>query len=242
MLQERDCKRRNQRGNIRIMGENIRLTATDGFEFGAYRARPKGAPRAGVVVIQEIFGVNVHIRAVCDRYAEAGYLAVAPAIYDRVEPDVQLGYTPDDVTRGREIRAECDMANVIAEVTAAAESAVEGGKVGIVGYCWGGQIVYLAACRLGDQLACASGYYGGGIVPLLGETPAVPLMLHFGTEDASVPVSDAGRIGEAHPEVTIHLYEGAGHGFNCDMRAQYHAEAAALALERTLAFFAEHLG
>ncbi len=228
------------------MGENIRLTAADGFEFGAYRARPEGAPRAGLVVVQEIFGVNVHIRAVCDGYAEAGYLAVAPAIYDRVEPDVQLGYTPDDVTRGREIRAKCDMANVIADVTAAAESAAggdpEAGKVGTVGYCWGGQIVYLAACRLGDQLTCASGYYGGGIVPLLGETPAVPLMLHFGTEDASVPVSDAEAIGKAHPEVAIHLYEGAGHGFNCDLRAQYHAEAAALALNRTLAFFAKHLG
>jgi len=232
------------------MGENIRLTAADGFEFGAYRARPDGAPRASVVVIQEIFGVNVHIRAVCDRYAEAGYLAVAPAIYDRVEPDVQLGYTPDDVARGREIRAECDMANVIADVAAATESVAEGdpgggpggSKVGIVGYCWGGQIVYVASCRLGERLTCATGYYGGGIVPFLGEAPAVPLMLHFGTEDASIPLSDSERIGEAHPEVTIHLYEGAGHGFNCDMRAQYHAEAAALALERTLAFFAEHLG
>ena len=228
------------------MGENIRLTAADGFELGAYRARPEAAPRGGVVVVQEIFGVNVHIRAVCDGYAAAGYLAVAPAIYDRIEPDAQLGYTPDDVTRGREIRAKCDMANVIADVAAAAENAVEGGpgggKVGIVGYCWGGQIVYVAACRLGDKLSCASGYYGGGIVPFLGEAPAVPLMLHFGTEDDSVPLSDSEQIGEAHPEVAIHLYEGAGHGFNCDQRASYHAEAAALALERTLAHFAEHLG
>jgi len=223
------------------MGETIRLTAADGFEFGAYRARPDGAPRAGLVVVQEIFGVNGHIRAVCDRYAEAGYLAVAPAIYDRIEPDVQLGYTPDDVTRGRDIRAKCDMAKVIADVTAAAESAAEGGKVGIVGYCWGGQIVYVASCRLGDKLTCGSGYYGGGIVPLLGETPAIPLMLHFGTEDASIPLSDATQIGAAHPEVAIHLYQGAGHGFNCDMRAQYHAEAAALALERTLVLFGEHL-
>ena len=224
------------------MGENIRLTAADGFELGAYRARPDGAPRAAVVVVQEIFGVNVHIRAVCDRYADAGYLAVAPAIYDRIQPDVQIGYTPDDVARGREIRAECDMTNVIADVAAAADCAAEGGKVGIVGYCWGGQIVYVAACRLGDKLSCASGYYGGGIVPFLGEAPAVPLMLHFGTEDDSVPLSDSEQIGEAHPEVAIHLYEGAGHGFNCDLRASYHAEAAALALERTLAHFAEHLG
>ena len=232
------------------MGENIRLTAADGFELGAYRARPDGAVKGGVVVVQEIFGVNVHIRSVCDRYAEAGYLAVAPAIYDRIEPDVQLVYEPDNITRGREIRAKADMADVIADVAAAAENTVEGGpgggpgggKVGIVGYCWGGQIVYVAACRLGDKLSCASGYYGGGIVPFLGEAPAVPLMLHFGTEDDSVPLSDSEQIGEAHPEVAIHLYEGAGHGFNCDKRASYHAEAAALALERTLAHFAEHLG
>jgi carboxymethylenebutenolidase len=228
------------------MGENIRLTAADGFELGAYRARPDGAPRAAVVVIQEIFGVNVHIRAVCDRYADAGYLAVAPAIYDRIEADVQIGYTPDDVARGREIRAECDMTDVIADVAAAADCAAEGGpgggKVGIVGYCWGGQIVYVASCRLGDKLTCGSGYYGGGIVPFLGETPAIPLMLHFGTADASIPLSDVEQIGAAHPEVTIHLYEGADHGFNCDMRAQFNAEAAALALERTLASFGEKLG
>jgi carboxymethylenebutenolidase len=207
-------------------------------------------PRAGVVVIQEIFGVNVHIRAVCDGYANAGYLAVAPAIYDRIEPDVQIGYTADDVTRGREIRAECDMANVIADVAAATESAAEGGpeggpeggKVGIVGYCWGGQIVYVASCRLGARLACATGYYGGGIVPFLGETPAIPLMMHFGTEDASIPLTDVEQLGKAHPDVAIHLYEGAGHGFNCDMRAHYHADSAKLALERTLAFFAENLG
>ncbi len=224
------------------MGENIRLTAADGFELGAYRARPEGAAKGGVVVVQEIFGVNVHIRSVCERYAEAGYLAVAPAVYDRIEPDVQLVYEPDDITRGRDIRAKADMADVIADVAAAAEAAAEGGKVGIVGYCWGGLIVYVAACRLGDKLACASGYYGGSIVQYLGETPAVPLILHFGTIDASIPLSDVERIGQAHPGVTVHLYEGADHGFNCDMRSQYHAEAAALARERTLAHFAEHLG
>ena len=226
------------------MGEDIRLRSADGFELGAYRARPEGAAKGGVVVVQEIFGINVHIRSVCERYAEAGYLAVAPAVYDRIEPDVQLVYEPDDITRGREIRANADMADVIADVAAAAEAAAEGGKggkVGIVGYCWGGLIVYLAACRLGDKLACASGYYGGGIVQYLGETPAVPLILHFGTIDASIPLSDVEQIGQAHPGVTIHLYEGADHGFNCDMRSQYHAEAAALARERTLAHFAEHL-
>ncbi|MCH8925258.1 MAG: dienelactone hydrolase family protein [Proteobacteria bacterium] len=224
------------------MGENIRLTAADGFELGAYRARPDGAVKGGVVVVQEIFGVNVHIRSVCDRYAEAGYLAVAPAIYDRIEPDVQIGYEPDDIARGRDIRAKADMANVIADVAAAADAAAEGGKVGIVGYCWGGLIVYLAACRLGDKLACASGYYGGGIVSYLDEKPAVPLMLHFGSLDASIPLSEVERIDEAYPEVAVHVYEGADHGFNCDRRAQYNAEAAAQARERTLGLFAEHLG
>ena len=229
------------------MGENIRLTAADGFELGAYRARPDGAVKGGVVVVQEIFGVNVHIRPVCDRYAEAGYLAVAPAIYDRIEPDLQIGYEPDDIARGRDIRAKADMANVIADVAAAAEAAAEGatgeaGKVGIVGYCWGGLIVYLAACRLGDKLACASGYYGGGIVSYLDEKPAMPLMLHFGSLDASIPLSEVEQIEKARPEVAVHIYVGADHGFNCDRRAQYNAEAAAQALERTLGLFAEHLG
>jgi len=223
------------------MGENIRLTAADGFELGAYRARPDGAVKGGVVVVQEIFGVNVHIRSVCDRYAEAGYLAVAPAIYDRIERDVQVGYEPDDIARGRNIRAKADMANVIADVTAAAEAAAEGGKVGIVGYCWGGLIVYLAACRLGHKLACASGYYGGGIVSYLDETPAMPLMLHFGSLDVSIPLAEVERIDETHRDVAVHIYVGADHGFNCDRRSQYNAEAAAQALERTLGLFAEHL-
>ncbi len=224
------------------MGEAIRLTSLDGFEFDAYRTNPEGTAKGGVVVVQEIFGVNVHIRAVCDRYAEAGYLAIAPAIYDRIEPGLELGYEPDDIPRGRAIRGRCDMADVIADVAAAADAAAEAGKVGIVGYCWGGLIVYIAACRLGGRLACASGYYGGGIVQYLNETPAVPLMLHFGTLDASIPLTDVERIGPAHPEIAVHLYEGADHGFNCDLRAQFNPAAAALALERTLALFAEHIG
>ncbi|MFQ5773503.1 MAG: dienelactone hydrolase family protein [Kiloniellaceae bacterium] len=224
------------------MGDNIRLTAADGHELGAYRARPGGAARGGVVVIQEIFGVNGHIRDVCDRYAQAGYLAVAPAIFDRTERDIELDYTPDDMTRGREIRAGIDMADVIKDVAAAAGAAAEAGKVGIVGYCWGGLIVYVAACRLGDKLACGSGYYGANIKNYLNETPAIPLMLHFGTLDASIPLAEVDAIRTAHPEVIVHVYGGADHGFNCDRRAQYNPAAAKLANERTLAFFAQHLG
>ncbi len=224
------------------MGELISLTALDGFEFGAYRADPEGTAKGGVVVVQEIFGVNVHIRAVCDRYAEAGYLAIAPAIYDRIEPGLELGYESDNITRGREIRGRCDLVDVIADVAAAADAASEAGKVGIVGYCWGGLIVYIAACRLAGRLACASGYYGGSIVQYLDETPAVPLVLHFGSLDASIPLDQVERIGHAHPRIAVHLYEGAEHGFNCDRRTQYNAEATALALERTLALFAKHIG
>ena len=224
------------------MGQDIRLKASDGHEFGAYKATPAGAPKGGIVVVQEIFGVNDHIRDVCERYAAAGYLAVAPAIYDRVESDVQLGYTPEEITAGREIRGRCDMDDVMKDVAAATEAAAEGGKVGIVGYCWGGQIVYVASCRLGDKLAAGSGYYGGKIVDFMHETPTIPLMLHFGTLDASIPMEEVELIGKTHPQIVIHTYEGADHGFNCDRRQQYHAEAAKLAQDRTLAFFAEHLG
>ncbi len=224
------------------MGETIRLTAADGHTLDAYLARPPAAPRGGVVVVQEIFGVNSHIRRVCDRFAGAGYLAVAPAIYDRIERNVQFRYTQDDITRGREVRGKCNMEDVLRDVAAAAERAVEGGKVGIVGYCWGGLIVYVAACRLGDKLSCASGYYGGNIVSYLNETPAVPLILHFGALDASIPAADVDRIRAAHPDVRVYVYKGADHGFNCDQRRQFNAEAARTAEQRTLDHFAAHLG
>ena len=228
------------------MGQDIRLRASDGHELDAYKAVPEGTPggtpKGGVVVVQEIFGVNGHMRAVCDRYAAAGYLAVAPAVYDRAERGVQLGYTPEDIAAGREIRARCTMDDVMKDVAAAADAAAEGGKVGIVGYCWGGLIVYVATCRLGARLAAGAGYYGANVKSYLGETPAVPLMLHFGTLDASIPLEEVALIAETHPAVAVHTYEGADHGFNCDRRQQYHAEAARLAEERTLAFFAETLG
>ncbi len=223
------------------MGENIRLTASDGHKFGAYKAAPAGAAKGGVVVVQEIFGVNSHIRAVCDRYAAAGYLAVAPAIYDRAERDVQLGYTPEDIARGRELRGQCGTGAAIEDIAAAADEAASAGKVGIVGYCWGGQLVYISACRLGDKLTAASGYYGGNIKAFLDETPTIPLALHFGTLDASIPMDEVELIGKTYPEIAIHTYDGAGHGFNCDQRESYNPEAAKLAEERTLALFGTHL-
>ncbi len=224
------------------MGEIITLTASDGHQLSAYKAEPTASPKGGVVVIQEIFGVNSHIRDVCDRYATAGYLAVAPAVYDRVARDVQLGYGPDDIERGRDIRAETDIDDVIKDVAAAADAASAGGKVGIVGYCWGGSVVYVACCRLGDKLSCGSGYYGGQIIPHLHEEPQVPVMLHFGEKDAGIPLTDVDKIIAAQPKVTVHVYLGADHGFNCDQRTQYNPEAAVLAQDRTLAMFKEHLG
>jgi carboxymethylenebutenolidase len=224
------------------MGETIRLTAADGHTFGAYLARPSEKPRGGVVVVQEIFGVNSHIRAVCDGYAEVGYLAVAPAIYDRIEPDVQVGYTPEDITRGREMRGKCTMEDVIQDVGAAVDKAAEAGKVGIVGYCWGGQIVYVATCRMADKLSCGSSYYGGGIVSFLNEKPGVPLILHFGALDASIPAAEIDQIRAANPDVRVYLYDDADHGFNCDQRRQYNADAARVARQRTLDFFATHVG
>lgn len=224
------------------MGETLRLTAGDGHEFGAYKAAPAGVPKGGLVVVQEIFGVNSHIRSVCDRYAAAGYLAIAPAIFDRVERDVEIGYTRDDVARGRELRGQCDTDAAIADIAATADEAASAGRVGIVGYCWGGQLVYIAACRLGDRLTAASGYYGGNIKAFLSKKPVIPLTLHFGTNDASIPMDEVELIGKTHPEIAIYTYEGAGHGFNCDQRQQYDAEAAKLAEQRTLAVFADHVG
>ncbi|MEC9346601.1 MAG: dienelactone hydrolase family protein [Pseudomonadota bacterium] len=223
------------------MGEWIRLKAADGFEFDAWKAVPTGKAKGGVVVVQEIFGVNAHIRAVTDAFAGAGYLAVAPAIYDRVEPKLECGYTPEDIAKARDWRAGCNLDNVMLDIDAAAKEASAGGKVGIVGYCWGGSLSFVAACRL-PSISAASGYYGGQIVPHLDETVVAPTMLHFGALDKGIPLTDVETIRSRKPDVQVFVYEGAGHGFNCDHRADYNAACAATALERTMAHFAKHLG
>jgi len=223
------------------MGETIQLTAADGHVFDAYRARPEGAPRGGVVVIQEIFGVNVHIRDVADGFAGEGYLAVAPAIFDRFEKGVDLGYTADDIAVGREFKAKGNenLDNVMADVKAAWEAASAAGKVGITGYCWGGVVVWAAACRLDFNAAAC--YYGGGIIDLNDEAPKCPTILHFGKNDQSIPMKDVDAISAAHPDVAVHIYD-AGHGFNCDRRDSYDEASADTALKRTLALFAENVG
>jgi carboxymethylenebutenolidase len=217
------------------MGSTIELTAADGFTFDAYRASPSGTPKAGLVVIQEIFGVNHHIRAVADLYAAHGYLAIAPALFDRAEKGVELGYDESAFPKAMALRGQISLDHSLADVAAAVEAASEGGAVGVVGYCWGGFLAYMAACRI-PGVKAAVGYYGGGIANHLDEIPKVPLILHFGEKDQHIPLSDVEKIRAKHPEMAIFTYA-ADHGFNCDERASYDQPSAELALERTLKFF-----
>jgi carboxymethylenebutenolidase len=220
------------------MGSTIKLTTSDGKTIGAYVAEPKGKPKGGLVVIQEIFGVNRHIRNVADGYAAAGYRAVAPAMFDRVKPGVELGYGPDDMAHGREIRSKLGWDEIMADTKAAVEEAKKAGKVGVVGYCFGGTVAWLAATRLGVP---AVGYYGGGIAGFANEQPKAPVMLHFGEKDAHIPMTDVEKVRAAHPKVPIHVYK-AGHGFSCDERDSFDKASHEAALKRTLAFFAEYVG
>ncbi|MEZ5232134.1 MAG: dienelactone hydrolase family protein [Acidimicrobiia bacterium] len=222
-----------------------RLTAADGHAFDAYVAEPDGAPRGAIVVIQEIFGVNDHIRQVADGYAAAGYVAVAPALYDRVEAGVELGYQQADIEAGLQYRAKIALDDTLADVAAAAAEgrARSGGKVGAVGYCWGGMLAAAAAQRLAGTVDAAVGYYGGGIAAgLLDAAPALPLQLHFAENDHAIPLTDVEKVRAAWSDVGVFVYADAQHGFNCDQRASYQAHAARVALSRTLRFFTDHVG
>jgi carboxymethylenebutenolidase len=226
------------------MGQFIDLTAKDGFSFPAYVAEPAGKPRGAVVVVQEIFGVNSHIRSVADGYAAEGYLAVAPATFQRVKPGVELGYTEDDMKAGFALKTAVEALpapGVLQDLQAAVDYAARAGKVGIVGYCWGGLLTWRAAGRVAG-LSAAAPYYGGGMTTPE-ETaiqPKVPVLAHFGNHDHWIPLDSVETFRKAHPEVEVHVYE-CGHGFNCDQRGSYNADAAKLARQRTLAFFAKHL-
>ncbi len=220
--------------------QNLTLTAEDGHQCGAYRADPDGTPRGGIVVIQEIFGVNKHIRSVCDGFAADGYAALAPALYDRETPGIELDYDTAGITRGREIRAEVGWDNPMRDIAAAVKALAPLARIGAVGYCWGGSLSWLAATRL--RLACAVCYYGGQIVNFKDEKPGCPVLMHFGETDHSISMDDVEAIRAAQPGVPMHVYPGAGHGFNCGMRADFDPASADLARERTLAFFAEHIG
>lgn len=228
------------------MGQFTNLTAADGFVVPAYVAQPEGKPRGGVVVVQEIFGVNSHIRAVTDRFAAQGYVAVAPATFERAKPGVELGYTEDDMKAGFELKTAVSAlpgAGVLQDLQAAIDHAAKlsGGKVGIIGFCWGGLLTWRAACLL-DGLSAAIPYYGGGITAEeeIARQPKCPVMAHFGDQDHWIPMDGIEAFTKAHPEVEVHVYP-ANHGFNCDQRASYNEAAANLARERSLAFFAAKL-
>lgn len=229
------------------MGQMVELQAADGTVVPAYEARPAGTPKGAVVVIQEIFGVNSHIRAVADGYAAEGYLAVAPAAFHRVKPGVELGYSEADMGEGFGLKTEVEALpapGVLQDIQAAIAHAakVSAGKVGVVGYCWGGLLTWRAACTL-TGLSAAVPYYGGGVTTPeeMARQPRVPVLAHFAEEDKWIPMDTVQAFTQAQPQVQVHTYA-AHHGFNCDQRGSWHAPSAQLARERTLAFFAQHLG
>ena len=223
------------------MGESIRITAADGHTFDAWRSSGGETPKGALVVVQEIFGVNGHIRDVCDRFAADGYTCISPALFDRARRGVDIGYTQETVEEGLALRAEVGLDGPVADVAASIQTLRDEGfgKVGVVGYCWGGSLSFIAACRSGADAAV--GYYGGQIIEFVDETPKAPTILHFGAEDSGIPAADLQAISQKHPNIPVHVYEGAGHGFSCDQRADFNPEATKLARTRTLAHFAEHL-
>ena len=228
------------------MGQFIHLKAADGFTVPAYVAQPAGKAKAAIVVIQEIFGVNSHIQAVTDRFAAQGYLAIAPAMFERVTPGVNLGYQPDDMTAGMGLKAaatDLPSPGVMQDIQAAIDYAAlqSGGKVGVIGFCWGGLLTWQSACTL-NGISAAAPYYGGGmtVASEIARHPQCPVMAHFGEKDHYIPMDGVQAFAAAHPAVTVHTYD-ADHGFNCDQRGSYNEAAATLAKTRTLEFFAKKL-
>lgn len=220
------------------MGEIVELTTDDGHTLSAYRAGNPDAA-ASIVIIQEIFGVNDHIRSVVDMYAGLGYLAIAPAMFDRAERGVELPYTEDGMATGFAIREQIDWLLTPRDISAAVENVRRDRPVGVIGYCWGGGASWLAAGEL--ELDAAVSYYGGQIKMFLDRQPQCPMLLHFGDSDHSIPAADIELIHAAHPEIPLFVYKDAGHGFNCDVRDSYSPSASAQALVRTKAFLSEHL-
>jgi carboxymethylenebutenolidase len=222
------------------MGDQISIKMQDGFELSAYRSMPSAQSKGVVVVIQEIFGVNAHIREVADGYAAQGYSAIAPALFDRIERDIELGYAEADMGKGIELAFQgLEMAQTMKDLQSVVDYGAAQGAVGVVGFCFGGLLTYLSACQL-KGVAAASSYYGGGIAGVLDHQPKCPLIMHFGELDAHIPMTDVDKIKEANPRIPVHVYD-ADHGFNCDHRASYSEQAAELALQRTLAHFDQHL-
>lgn len=221
------------------MGKHFTLTTTDKHQLGAYRAEPKGTPKGGMVVAQEIFGVNNHIRNVCDRLAEAGYVAVAPALFDRFVRNFESGYSADEVANARKYLGNIDWDAMMRDVAAAADDVRSAGPVGVVGFCMGGTVAFLSATRL-DGISAAVCYYGGQIVRFADEKAKCPVQMHFGEQDTHIPMSDVESIKARQPQAEVYVYP-AGHGFHCDERGSFHDASAKLGWERTLSFLSANL-
>ncbi len=216
------------------MGQTIKLTASDGHQLDAYTCEAVGRVKGSIVIVQEIFGINPHIRSVCERYAELGYSTIAPALFDRLKPGIELDYSPEGVKAGIECKGKSEDGAALADISAAVDYISKDGKVSVIGYCWGGKLTYLAACTV-PGISKAIGYYGGGIGTVIDQSPQIPTLLHYGDQDTAIPMAEVEAVIKAHPELEVHVYS-AGHGFNCNERGSYDKEAADLALERTLKF------
>ena len=228
----------NARMKSRDLGEFTTLMARDGHEFNAWLAAPSGQARGAVVIAQEIFGVNRHIRAVADSYAAAGYVTIAPCLFDRIRRGIELGYSEKETQEGRGYRMQIPKEKTLVDLNSSINVIKHAGRVAVIGYCWGGTLAYLAACEL--PVACAVSYYGGQIKDHLAKSPRRPVMYHFGEKDPYIPPSDIEKIRAADPNGVFHLYP-ADHGFNCEERGSYDAASAQLARERTLEFLARKM-
>ncbi|MCY4655558.1 MAG: dienelactone hydrolase family protein [Gammaproteobacteria bacterium] len=223
------------------MGSNRQLHSQDGFTFGVYESLPKGELKASLVVIQEIFGVNNHMREVADGFAAEGYAAIAPQIFDRAKRGVELGYGPEDMAAGFKLAfTDVPRKQIMQDLQATVEECSKYGPVGVVGYCFGGLLTWLSVCDL-EGVDCGVVYYGGGIANELDRTPKCPILMHFGELDSFIPLSDIDKIKTAQPDAQVHVYP-ADHGFNCDHRESFDSTSATLAKSRSLEFFQNHLG
>jgi len=223
------------------MGKHIELTASDGHKFQAYVAEPSGKPKGALIVVMEIFGVNSHIRRVTDEYAGDGYLAIAPQFFDRVQKGLDVGYAGQDLELARSLMQKMNLNDPLKDVEVAKAHVASAGKVGILGFCWGGSLAFKSACNV-NGLACAVAYYGGSIPNIVDEKPKCPVMFHWGETDQSIPLEKAKMVAEKHKDQIHHFYPGAGHGFNCEQRGSYNADSSKLARERTLEFLKKHIG
>ena len=219
------------------MGHEIKLNTQGTQCIGAWLCEPAGTAKGGVVVVQEIFGVNAHIRDVTQRFADAGYTAIAPAFFDHLESGVELDYDARGIARGRELAGELDMGQSVADVGSAAQSIASAGRIAVVGYCWGGTVAFVSGLRL--QMPAIS-FYGSRNVQYMDEPATAAQQFHFGERDGSIPPEAIERHRQTYPDAEIYTYD-AGHGFNCDLRKDFDAESSKLAWQRVLDFLSRHV-